>query len=221
MNTVHSVFGATPPAGTYGLYNDGMPITLGCCFYVPNGVEGASCIGGRIWLPGAENSSTVTIEARLGVTKTANNLDTPALRQVTTAITAGPYWVEVTWPGFSVAAGEYVLISYQFTDSKNDYIFSPPTTNDYIYALDGAPLVLAEDSIGNRTRSYFRYDLQSPQGTGSFYGTDILMDIPRTGKVKVWNGTAWQAHPLKVWDGTAWVAKKVSGHDGNDMVESK
>jgi len=221
MNTIHSVFGAAPPAGTYGLYNDGTPITLGNCFYVPNGVEGATCVGGRLWLPGAVNSAAVTIEARLGVTSAANNLDTPALRQVTTAIVAGPRWVEVSWPSFAVAADEYVLISYQFTDSRNDYVFSTPTTGDYIYALDGAPLVLAEENIGNRNRSYFRYDLQPPQATGSFYGTDILMDIPRTGKVKVWNGNGWQPHPLKVWDGATWVTKKISGHDGNEMVEAK
>ena len=221
MNTVHSVFGNAAPLGSYGLYNDGTPIMLGNCFYVPNGVEGATCVGGRLWVPGVVNSSGVTIEARIGVTSSTNNLDTPALRQVTTTVTAGPRWVEVTWPAFAVAAGEYVLISYQFTDSQNDYIYSAPTTSDYLYALDGSPLVLAEDNLGNRNRAYYRYDLQAPQATGSFYGTDILMDIPRTGKVKVWNGTVWQPHPWKVWDGTAWVTKKMSGHDGNELVIGK
>lgn len=221
MNTVHSVFGNAAPAGSYGLYNDGTPIALGNCFYVPNGVEGATCVGGRLWLPGAVNSSAVTIEARLGVTQTDNNLDTPPLRQVTTAITAGPHWVEVDWPAFAVAADQYVLISYQFTDSRNDYIFSAPTTSNYVYAVDGSPLVLAEENIGTRHRSYFRYDLQSPQGTGSFYGTDILMDIPRTGKVRVWNGAAWQAHPLKIWDGTSWVTKQASGYDSSEWVAGK
>lgn len=221
MNTVHSVFGTAPPAGSYGLYNDGTPIKLGTCFYVPDGVEGATCVGGRLWIPGQVRSSAVTIEARLAVTTTANNLDTPALRQATVAITDGPRWAEVAWSPFAVAAGEYVLISYQFTDSRNDYIFSAPTTNNYLYAVDGAPLVLAEENIGSLARSYYQYDLQSPQATGSFYGTDILMDIPRTGKVKVWNGSVWKAHPLKVWDGAAWVTKKAKGFDGAEMIDGK
>ena len=221
MNTVHSVFGAAPPIGTYGIYNDGTPITLGNCFYVPDGTEGATCVGGRLWLPGAVNSATVTIEARANVTDLANNLDTPALRQATVSITAGPQWIEVAWAPFAVAAGEYVLISYQFPDSSGDYVFSAPTTNMYVYASDGSPLVLAEDIQTNRRRSFYRYSLQTPQATPSFYGVDILVDIPRTGKVKVWDGATWQTHPLKVWDGGAWFVKRASGFDGVEFVAGK
>lgn len=221
MNTVHSIFGAAPPLGSYGLYNDGTPITLGTCFYVPNGVDGATCIGGRLWIPGAINSATVTIEARYDVTDSANNLDTAPLRQVTVPVTAGPAWAEVSWAPFAVLPGEFILISYFFPGSSSDYVYSAATTNDYLYALDGAPMVLAEDVQGSRRRSFFMYDLQAPRATASFYGTDILLDIPRSGKVKVWDGAAWQAHPLKVWDGNAWVTKKVSGHDGSEWVASK
>lgn len=221
MSTVHSIFGVAPPLGSYGLYNDGTPITLGNCFYVPNGVEEAACIGGRLWIPGSVNSATVTIEARYNVTDSTNNLDTAPLRQVTVPITPGPYWVEVAWTPFAVLPGEYVLISYSFPGSSGDYIYSAPTTSGYIYASDGAPMVLAEDIQASRRRSFFQYDLQSPQATPSFYGVDIIMDIPRTGEVKVWDGNAWQAHRLKVWDGNTWVPKKASGHDGSGFVISR
>jgi hypothetical protein len=44
---------------------------------------------------------------------------------------------------------------------------------------------------------------------------------PGSGNPKVWNGSAWVAHPAKVWNGSAWVAHKAKGWDGTDWVESK
>jgi hypothetical protein len=43
----------------------------------------------------------------------------------------------------------------------------------------------------------------------------------RSGKVKVWDGSQWAAHPLKVWDGSAWVTRPVSGDDGSGFVVGK
>lgn len=43
----------------------------------------------------------------------------------------------------------------------------------------------------------------------------------RSGKVKVWDGSDWSAHPLKVWDGAAWVTRPVSGYDGSEHVVGK
>ncbi|MGE5298663.1 MAG: N,N-dimethylformamidase beta subunit family domain-containing protein [Acidobacteriota bacterium] len=53
---------------------------------------------------------------------------------------------------------------------------------------------------------------------------DVYGAIPasgRSGKVKVWDGSQWSAHPLKVWDGGAWVVKPAKGHDGTDFIDGK
>lgn len=43
----------------------------------------------------------------------------------------------------------------------------------------------------------------------------------RSGRPKVWNGTAWVAHDAKRWNGTAWETHKAKGYTGSDWVESK
>jgi len=43
----------------------------------------------------------------------------------------------------------------------------------------------------------------------------------RTGKAKVWNGSAWVSHPVKVWNGSAWVEHPIKGHDGTQWVVGK
>lgn len=53
---------------------------------------------------------------------------------------------------------------------------------------------------------------------------DVYGAVPssgRSGKVKVWDGTQWNAHPAKVWDGSSWVTRKVKGHDGTGFIEGK
>lgn len=43
----------------------------------------------------------------------------------------------------------------------------------------------------------------------------------RSGKPKIWDGSAWGKHQAKVWDGAGWVAAPISGHDGTDWVVSQ
>lgn len=43
----------------------------------------------------------------------------------------------------------------------------------------------------------------------------------RSGRPKVWNGTAWVAHDAKSWNGTSWEVHKAKGYTGSDWVESK
>ena len=53
---------------------------------------------------------------------------------------------------------------------------------------------------------------------------DVYGAIPssgRSGKVKVWDGAAWNAHPAKVWDGGAWVTRKAKGYDGSSWIDGK
>jgi hypothetical protein len=43
----------------------------------------------------------------------------------------------------------------------------------------------------------------------------------RSGKAKVWDGSAWVSHPAKVWDGSAWVAHNMRGWDGSSWTIGK
>lgn len=79
------------------------------------------------------------------------------------------------------------------------------------------------------------YKFVSTTGTQSAFGTvdssgtyvgmtttfSELVVATRSGRPKVWNGTAWVAHDAKVWNGTAWVAHKSKGFDGTSWTESK
>lgn len=50
----------------------------------------------------------------------------------------------------------------------------------------------------------------------------VIPTTGRSGKVKVWDGADWTAHPLKVWDGTQWVTRPVSGsEDGSTFTLGK
>jgi len=39
-----------------------------------------------------------------------------------------------------------------------------------------------------------------------------------TGKIKVWNGSAWVAKPVKVWNGSSWVEKPVKYWNGTSWI---
>lgn len=43
----------------------------------------------------------------------------------------------------------------------------------------------------------------------------------RSGKPKVWNGSAWVKHTAKVWNGSAWVPASMAAHNGTDWVVAK
>jgi hypothetical protein len=45
--------------------------------------------------------------------------------------------------------------------------------------------------------------------------------VTRTGKAKVWNGSAWISHPAKVWNGSAWVAHPMKAWDGTSWKVGK
>lgn len=221
-----TVFDESGPPGAYTLFTDGAPsITVGNCFYLYSGVTGAFCSGGRIWLPpGVAVPPRVTIELRRGVTTSSNNLDSPALRSVTVSTAGGPGWVAAYWQTVAVANGEYLMISYRFPDAPASYLYSAATTSDYVYAHDGAPLLLAENPIGGtQYRSYYRI------GSGAvnlginqpFYGIDVIIDRPRTAKVKRWTGEGWRVQTTRVWDGLAWVEHPVYVHDGTQYLKAK
>jgi hypothetical protein len=53
------------------------------------------------------------------------------------------------------------------------------------------------------------------------YKNLAIVPAGRSGKPKVWSGSAWVAHPAKVWNGTAWVTHAMKGYDGSTWVTSK
>ena len=73
------------------------------------------------------------------------------------------------------------------------------------------------------------YTTPSTLNTGSIYGSlgqGYIISTgggggPRTGKAKVWNGSAWVSHPVKVWNGSSWVEHPAKGHDGTQWVIGK
>lgn len=45
--------------------------------------------------------------------------------------------------------------------------------------------------------------------------------LGRSGKVKRWNGTSWDQHPVKRWNGTSWEIHPIKGYNGTDFIASK
>jgi hypothetical protein len=140
--------------------------------------------------------------------------------------TTGPTMSELSTPysvlaarshGLSLSAG---VMSVQWT---------APGDKDYeAYvgrgANDGIGLSVAvEDGV---TADTFTCSYSSMyENTANEYGESVvfaLSGLPtRSGKIKHWNGTQWQAHPLKEWNGTTWVTRKARGHTGTEFIESK
>lgn len=177
--TVHSVFGAGAPLGTFALYNDaGDVINMGSIFYVGTGQTGWTCNGAKLWVPsGVTLPATVTLEARYDVQDTTNNLDTAALRSVTVPTVTGPAWVEASWTPFTIAAGVRVLISYTFPSAIGSYLYATAADGNFISAADSSPLFMSENVDVNH-RSYYKIGAAAPQVTlgGNFYGVDIVTD---------------------------------------------
>ena len=57
---------------------------------------------------------------------------------------------------------------------------------------------------------YFFSEALAPSAI-AYYMDPASIAPARSGKVKIWNGTDWQAHPLKMWNGTVWSPRPVGG----------
>ncbi len=55
----------------------------------------------------------------------------------------------------------------------------------------------------------------------AYYMTSAIVPGERSGRIKHWNGTQWQAHPLKVWDGSTWITRKTKGYNGTGFIHGK
>jgi hypothetical protein len=63
---------------------------------------------------------------------------------------------------------------------------------------------------------------QASGGTYHMYLDDVNISLtPRSGRPKVWSGTAWDAKPSKVWNGTANVEKPTKAWTGTEWRPSR
>lgn len=59
----------------------------------------------------------------------------------------------------------------------------------------------------------------TPVSNLDVYGA--VPSVGRSGKVKVYDGSQWNAHTAKVWDGSQWVVRKAQGREGSNWVVGK
>lgn len=88
----------------------------------------------------------------------------------------------------------------------------------------GERAIAAEYKYVSATGAYTANGTLNSSGTASgIVQTFTLSAAPpaRSGRPKVWNGTAWVAHDAKVWNGTAWVEHEAKAYDGSSWVKSK
>lgn len=79
--------------------------------------------------------------------------------------------------------------------------------------------------LDNTSSSVVVDDLQYFDVAASLSEVNAIMTNPvvpiRSGKPKVWNGSAWVPHQAKVWNGSTWVNAKMKAYDGTDWVTAK
>lgn len=55
----------------------------------------------------------------------------------------------------------------------------------------------------------------------TWMNTPVVPPTGRSGKPKVWNGTAWVPRQAKVWDGDSWNNSEMAAYDGTGFIKSK
>jgi len=79
--------------------------------------------------------------------------------------------------------------------------------------------------LDNTSSSITVDDLQYFDFAASLSEVSTIMSNPvvpvRSGKPKVWDGSAWVPRPAKVWNGSTWVPAKMKSYNGTDWVTAK
>lgn len=99
---------------------------------------------------------------------------------------------------------------------------SPHTWENFPWLSGKDVNVASYDSAANVALTGVRIfsGTMSDLEVAAWMNTDIV-PAGRSGKPKVWNGSAWVAHPAKAWNGSAWVTHAIKGYDGSGWVKSK
>lgn len=144
-----------------------------------------------------------------------NTIATPA--SLPTINTTGANWFVGAYAAARVGSGTAAVASY-------------PTgyTTDNSSVTNFASGVQYSCSAAHRTTTgeAGTYGGGSISWSGSFsnanmYVVGLAPAATNTGKLKVWDGSAWVSHPAKVWNGSAWVQHPVKVWNGTSWVLSK
>lgn len=152
-----------------------------------------------------------------------------------------PYWGIRLSDGescvFTLYAGGFpaqVLVDHQPIGEWHHYAMSVTPYGSHCY-IDG--VLVGENSFkasydgGANLMSYnygttiddvrlFNHAL-SGAAVAHYMGQPII-DGGRSGKVKHWTGSEWQAHPVKVWDGDAWQPRAINAtEDGTNFITGR
>lgn len=183
--TVRSVFGSSPPPGSFGVFTDNPPsITPGGRFYRYGGIlPSATIVGARVWLPAAAPGSTAI---RIMVWLSGTMADTPD-REAVVPI-SGTGWQDATFttPAAMPADGVAVRVGYQFVGNPATYVF----TNTFRENAAGLPIHPQDNGLTfSELRSIFR-DGTGPEaepvtlGFSIYYGVDLLVEDGQGGPVE-------------------------------------
>lgn len=125
--------------------------------------------------------------------------NTLAAFEATTAYSDGVSATNMNYSGsYSVSSGS--LPSGISLNTSTGAVTGTPTTAGQSYSFT----ITAGNSYGSVSQA--------------FSGT--VAAAPTTGKLRVWNGTAWVVAPVQVWNGSAWVSGAVKVWNGSTWVTS-
>lgn len=201
----HSIWAASPPAGSLSLYTDGSPyIEVANAFYLfgdPAATAGWTVAGGRVYVTQAMVNAgvdSITITARLGGSAGSGTLqaaldamNAAPFRSETVPVT-GPGWVEARWTPFTSTIPERVIIGYKVATSGFEAYYQHATTpEDSIAAQDGSNFALASTL---EHRAFFKIGTSSAGvAVDAYYGTDVIFNdtlVSYNGKIAVENSNA-------------------------------
>lgn len=173
--TVLSVFGASPPPGTYAVFTDGGGIRLGQRFYrVAPFSDAGQIVGGRVWIPATVPGAT-GLRIMLFL---AGAPITGAPAQSVTVPLSGVGYHEGTFPAATAvpAVGQPWTIAYEFVGNLNAYVYTSNLRQD----LNNRPLSPQANNLWlSEVKSLFRIGAgaeSSPVSYAVAYGIDTLVD---------------------------------------------
>ena len=113
------------------------------------------------------------------------------------ALVASPYGWRCYIDGEMI---EYAGIFGAYDTDNNLISFANNTTIDDLYVFDTA---LSAAAVNH-------------------FMTQPVASNTRSGKIKHWNGSSWQAHPVKVWNGSTWEPHAIQGtEDGSTFIAGR
>ena len=165
------------------------------------------------------NGSSMTVAVFRGV-DSINPFDAT----IATAVGAGSGDANCP-PITPVTAGNWV-IAIGGVAAVNGNTFTPPTGFTELTDQPGSSALSRSSSFtmayksGNTPGAAVNPTAFTWAGTGASgsWAAATVALRPSLGRVKVWNGSAWQAKPVKVWNGTSWVLKPMKYWNGTAWV---